>query len=352
MTANRSADIQSDSEKSGVELRRRGLFAVGAAVVGAVVAKIGSPGQAEAAPGGNFILGADNDAGTLRTQITANVANENTMSVIQSNDTGNAMVGVHNGQGGGLVGSVRGTGTALAGISDNGIGLSGTSFATVAARSGVGGFSTAGYGVRGGTGAAANQEGSGVFGEGTGQIGVKGTSVSGAGVFGSSIGGNAGEFVGPVLVTGNLNVNGAFTATGIKSAAVRSASGSLVRVYCMESPESYFEDFGEAALQGGGVVVALRSDFAEIVDTNGYQIFLTEYGDFGGLYVSSRGPSSFTVVSRAGAASGSFGYRIVARRKDVKAPRLDPVTIPQGMQGVPPPREVKTPDRLPGNVQR
>ncbi len=351
MTANRSADIQSDSEKSGVELRRRGLFAVGAAVVGAVVAKVASPGQVEAAAGGNFVLGVDNDAGTARTQITADVANENTMSVIQNNSTGNAMVGVNNAQGGGLVGSVRGSGTALAGISDQGIGLSGTSFATVAARSGVGGFSSAGYGVRGGTGAAANQEGAGVFGEGTAQIGVKGTSVSGSGVYGSSTSGLAGEFAGAVVTNGNLTVNGAFTATGIKSAAVRAADGDLVRVYCLESPESFFEDFGEAALQGGGVVVPLRSDFAEIVDTTGYQIFLTEYGDSGGLYVSSRGSASFTVVARSGGSTGSFGYRIVARRKDVKAPRLDTVTIPQGMQNVPAPAPVKTPDPLPGRVR-
>jgi hypothetical protein len=177
------------------DVKRRGLFAMGAALLGAAAAKMATPGQVEAAAGAPVILGSDNDAGTTRTQITANVSAENVLSLIQNNSTGNACVGVNNGDGGGLVGSVTGTGTALAGVSQQGIGLSGTSFATAAGRSGVGGFSQHGYGVRGGSGAAANEEGAGCFGEATAQIGVKGTSVSGVGVLGSSTSGLASSTV-------------------------------------------------------------------------------------------------------------------------------------------------------------
>jgi hypothetical protein len=317
---------------------------VGAALLGAAAARLASPERARAAAGDPLEIGLDNNAGTAQTKLTANVAGNNTLSLATNSSTGNACVGENTGNGGGLVGSVRGTGTALAGVSDQGIGLSGTSFATLAARSGVGGFSSHGYGVRGGSGAAANEEGSGVFGEATAQPGVKGTSVSSVGVLGVTTSGLAGQFNGPVVTNGNLNVNGDFTATGIKSAAVRSDSGSLVRLYCMESPESYFEDFGEAPIEGR-VEVALRSDFAALVDTSNIQVYLTEHGDLN-LYVAARGSSSFTVVSRNGG-GGSFGYRLVARRKDVKAGRLAPVSIPAGVE-VSAPRVVSAPQ--PGAV--
>jgi hypothetical protein len=320
---------------------------MGAALIGAAAAKMATPGQAEAAAGSNLILGSDNDAGTARTQLTANVASENTLSLIQNNSSGNACVGVNNGDGGGLVGSVRGTGTALAGVSDQGIGLSGTSQATAAGRSGVGGFSAHGYGVRGGSGAAGNEEGAGCFGEANAQIGVKGTSISGTGVLGASTSGLAGQFNGAVTVNGNLNVNGSFTATGIKSAAVPGPGGGLVRLYCMESPESFFEDFGEGSLSGGSATVTMRPDFAALVTASKAVIFLTEYGNLGGLYIAGHDGTSFAIASRNGSAGGSFQYRIVAPRADVQAARLDTVTINSGLNTAPP-KPVTAPDRLPG----
>jgi hypothetical protein len=325
--------------------KRRGMFAMGAALLGAAAAKLTSPAQVQAAPGDFLKIGFDNDAGTAQTKLTANVAGNNTLSLATNSDTGNACVGENTGNGGGLVGSVRGTGTALAGVSDLGIGLSGTSFATLAARSGVGGFSSHGYGVRGGSGAAANEEGGGVFGEATAQPGVKGTSVSSVGVLGVTTSGLAGQFNGPVVTNGNLNVNGDFTATGIKSAAVRSDSGSLVRLYCQESPEAYFEDFGQVDMPGNRADVALRADFAALVDTSTYQVFLTEYEDLGGVY-ALRGVGGFSIISRNGKA-GSVGYRIVAHRKDVKAGRLAPVQEQTGIQ-VSAPRTVGGPQ--PGAV--
>jgi hypothetical protein len=328
------------------DVKRRGLFAMGAALLGAAAAKMATPGQAEAAAGGNFILGSDNDAGTSRTQLTANVASENTLSLIQNNGTGNACVGVNNGDGGGLVGSVRGTGTALAGVSDQGIGLSGTSFASAASRSGVGGFSSHGFGVRGGSGAAANEDGAGVLGEANAQVGVKGTSISGTGVLGSSTSGLAGQFTGAVSITGNLTVNGSFTATGIKSAAVPGPSGSLVRLYCMESPESFFEDFGSGSLSGGHATVTMRPDFAALVTASKAVIFLSEYGDLGGLFVAGHDGTTFAVSSHNGSANGEFQYRIVAPRADVQAARLDNVTLPAGLNSAPP-KPVTAPDRLP-----
>ena len=61
---------------------------------------------------------------------------------------------------------------------------------------------------------------------------------------------------------------------GIKSAAVPHPDGSHRQLYCMESPENWFEDFGNV----------------------------------------------------------SFAYRVVAKRKDVIADRLATVALPKGLQ--------------------
>src|SRR5215207_3856366 len=66
----------------------------------------------------------------------------------------------------------------------------------------------------------------------------------------------AGAFYGPLVVSGNFTVVG-----GAKSAAVPHPDGSHRRLYCVESPESWFEDFGSAKLICGEAVVALDRDF-------------------------------------------------------------------------------------------
>ena len=54
------------------------------------------------------------------------------------------------------------------------------------------------------------------------------------------------------------------------------ASGRVTRrLYCMESPESWFEDFGEATLVCGEASIPLDPDFAAVVDTAKYHVFLT-----------------------------------------------------------------------------
>ena len=77
---------------------------------------------------------------------------------------------------------------------------------------------------------------------------------------GIASGGIVGRFDGAVVV------NGDFSATGMKSAVVVASDGVQRRVYCMESPESWFEDMGEAQLQGSGVRVALDHGFLSVVN--------------------------------------------------------------------------------------
>ena len=44
----------------------------------------------------------------------------------------------------------------------------------------------------------------------------------------------------------------------------------------MESPESWFEDFGTGQLECGRVEIAIDPDFAALVRLDDYQVFLTQ----------------------------------------------------------------------------
>jgi hypothetical protein len=64
---------------------------------------------------------------------------------------------------------------------------------------------------------------------------------------------------------------------------------------------------------------AVRTGLDVLVPGKRYQVFLTELGDLGGLYVSRRGLHEFVVRSRRDGARGRFAYRVVALRADLKS---------------------------------
>jgi hypothetical protein len=162
-----------------------------------------------------------------------------------------------------------------------------------------------------------------MLGSSTGSTGVYGVSTSGTGVYGQG-GSYAGLFVGPVVVQGDFTVVG-----GVKSAAVPHPDGSLRRLCAIEAPESWFEDFGEGQLANGRGEVRFDPDFAAVVRTQDFHVFLTPQGDCNGLFVGRRSASGFEVRElRAGTASVSFSYRVVAKRKDVNGRRLERVAKP------------------------
>jgi len=208
--------------------------------------------------------------------------------------------------------------------------------------------SSEGYGVYGtgsgtGTGVYGTSEnGWGVDGEtgpGVNAIGVYGFSPQGSGVYGQSQSGNAGVFDGSVVITGDLDVQGQ------KSAAVPFPDGTLRRLYSVESPESWFEDFGEARLVNGRAKVRVDPGFAAVI-RGSYHVFVTPCGDSNGLYVTNKTSKSFAVREQLrGKSSLVFSYRIVAKRKDISGRRLAKVK--------PPPRVKKQRRRgLTANVRR
>lgn len=210
-------------------------------------------------------------------------------------------------------------GTGVEGASTAGTGVQGRS----SSGSGVKGESAGGTGVDGrGTaggvvGVASAAAGNGVLGScGTG-VGARGQTNTGVGVLGAaSAGGLAGRFVGRTVVEGGFEVVG-----GPSTTVIQSSDGKARRLYSHESFQPFFEDFGEARLVKGRATVKLRKDFDALVSGRSYQIFLTEYGNLGGLYVARRSAHSFQVRSRKRGAKGKFGYRIVARNVAVPVTR-------------------------------
>jgi hypothetical protein len=235
------------------------------------------------------------------------------------------------------------------GFSEQGTGVFGTSTAQFS--QGVRGSSVDGDGVLG-----TSDTGTGVLGKGKvgvegrspdavelGRIGVLGTCNGlGAGVHGigkgfAGVGVRAETSDGGIALVavdnGSAGLAGVFVGDlrgfGAKSAAVPHPDGSHRLLYCMESPESWFEDFGEVQMVGGIAEVHFDPDFAALVDVDGYHVFITAYGESKGLFVAKRYATGFLVCEQhEGTSNVSLAYRVVAKRKDIVTTRLATVMRP------------------------
>jgi hypothetical protein len=343
-----STDDRKHADGMTESLKRRGLLTAAWAAVAAFVLKQATQ-PVEAGVDGDVVLGASNTT-TTQTTITNSAPN------------GTGFAGL--GDAYGIYGESEGThpfgaGVIGATLRPNFNGVYGFNPAGVAVfgESNGAGQTTNGIGVLGqtviGTAAVRGQIPSGssansiaVYGSnlstytgpgpGAGGFGVYGLSANGHGLVGAVatagaaavvgavngvVGAYAGAFNGPVVVSGALTVLGA------KSAAVPHPDGSHRRLYCVESPESWFEDFGRGELACGRAEIAIDPDFAAVVDTGDYHVFLTGYDDFE-LRVGERTPTSFRVLAKDVNATGRFSWRIVAKRKDIASPRFETVTVP------------------------
>jgi hypothetical protein len=77
----------------------------------------------------------------------------------------------------------------------------------------------------------------------------------------------------------------------------------------------------------GEASIALDPDFAAVVDITKYHVFLSGYDGESDLSVVDRSPDGFRVRGREGA-EGTFSWRVVAKRRDISAPRFETVEIP------------------------
>jgi hypothetical protein len=122
-----------------------------------------------------------------------------------------------------------------------------------------------------------------------------------------------------------IDASANLSCSGVKNAVVPMDGGKrIVALSAIESPKVWFEDAGSAQLANGAAVVALDPEFMQTVNTEvEYHVFLTPYGDCKGLYVTERTANSFAVHELGGgAASLSFGYRIMALRKNYENVRF------------------------------
>ncbi|MFN5845861.1 MAG: hypothetical protein ACK46O_09135 [Flavobacteriia bacterium] len=187
------------------------------------------------------------------------------------------------------------------------------------------------YGVV--TQAAANPGGAGVYGynniaSGSQRMGVLGFyngTAYGIGVHGLGFGGGIIAGNNDVAVVGwranNANYSGYFNgnhviANGTKSASVPTSQGNQL-LYCMESPEVWFEDFGTAQLINGIAHVELDPLFLQTVlidNDHPMHVFVQVQGECEDVYVVP-GETGFTVKEKnSGSSSVTFSYRLVAKR--------------------------------------
>jgi hypothetical protein len=364
-----------DTATSPSRFGRRGMMAGAAAVgTGMVAGLVAGAQPAGAATGKAVKLGKPNTEKTTTSISNASGAafegssgsTDSEVAAVQGTITNDSpgsfsagVQGINNGTGGlgvGLYGSQNGSGYGVYGYTPSGSGVVGESGAGTGVQGtsndggyGVYGEADSGVGVYGKTSSGTGVEGvadtgTGVSGTSTGGHGASGTSNSNYGVVGVTTSGNG--VYGQVSVapqagivgrqldsSGNWAIYGFgnIGASGTKSAIVPIDDGSeYVTLYCLESPECWFEDFGYANLSGGSVEVAIDAEFAKTVQTDLYYVFLQAEGECKGLRVGEKNPTGFLVQELDGGTSDAvFAYRIVALRKDVVAPRLNRVTLPE-----------------------
>jgi hypothetical protein len=95
----------------------------------------------------------------------------------------------------------------------------------------------------------------------------------------------------------------------------------------VESPESWFEDFGFGKLVNGQARVQLDAGFSSAVISEAYHVFITEYEGNNALFVTKRTSTGFVVQAKESKANGMFSYRVVAKRKDIAAQRFEEVAV-------------------------
>lgn len=147
---------------------------------------------------------------------------------------------------------------------------------------------------------------------------------SGIGVYGKNLNLTIGSAYG-MYCEGNFAVGGGGTSTNgsgvpiVKAATVPTTKGNQL-VYCKESPELWFEDFGSGELRNGSAHISLDELFLETVKIDGQNkmhVTLQEQAETQGLYVIvDRDNKGFTVKEKKnGSSNGTFSYSIMAKRR-------------------------------------
>jgi hypothetical protein len=118
--------------------------------------------------------------------------------------------------------------------------------------------------------------------------------------------------------------SGDYVGSGAKYAVVKTGRGHRL-LSCMESPEVWFEDFGEGKLVNGKAHVELDPLFLETATINEkhpMKVFVQLKDDCKGTYVKTWDTGFDVYELQGGTSNASFSYRIVAKRKGYENERL------------------------------
>jgi hypothetical protein len=119
---------------------------------------------------------------------------------------------------------------------------------------------------------------------------------------------------------------------GTSSAVIETSDNVPRRLYVMESPEVWLEDFGFGKLEQGKATVNIEALFLSTINTTDvpYHVFVTPLGDCNGLYVTNKTATSFEVHELGGGmADVEFEYRVIAKRLGWEDARMEPAPIDQ-----------------------
>lgn len=218
-----------------------------------------------------------------------------------------------------------------------GFGVNG--YSTAAGGAGTYGSSTSatGFGLYGDN---TNASGTGIIGIGDGGAGAYLTNGSGAAITGATMGlavfrsntGNtngegAGYFLGnntgpqySYVSYRNAGTWYKILGTGTASTIVSDLSDKKVVMFCPESPEIFFQDFGTGKLVNGKVHIDLEPIYAKNIIVNEkhpLRVIIQLKGDCKGVYVTNETPTGFDVVELQGGTSNiEFTYFVTGNRTD------------------------------------
>jgi hypothetical protein len=295
-----------------------GVYGMTTATAGAAHGIIGY----SSSPTGVGVYAKNSSAGALGTG----------MMGIGNNTTGSYLV---NGSGGAFTGTSTGsysiantaTGTGVIGVGNN------QTASTITGGSG-GAFSGTEVGVYGYAVTAAT--GTGVIGNGNGYTTTNTLTSGSGGAFNGTTTGvygyantNNNGFGGYFENSGTAYayVGGRTGGTDYKIIGVGSVStivdrtnGSKATMFCPESPEILFQDYGTATLVNGRVHVSLDPIFTNnifVSEEHPLKVFVQLNGDCKGVYVTNRTAQGFDVVELDGGTSNiEITWTVVANRKD------------------------------------
>jgi len=116
---------------------------------------------------------------------------------------------------------------------------------------------------------------------------------------------------------------GDMAASGAKTAVVKTSSGHRL-MYAQESPEVWFEDYGEGRLVNGQAHIELDPVFLETVTITGahpLKVFVQLTSEISVPVFVKKNLAGFDVHAQ-GRINASFDYRVVAKRKGYETDRL------------------------------